>query len=355
MKKYQTETQRFNAVQSRDSNADGEFVYAVISTGIVCYPSCPSRAALPENMRYFTDVAAALADGYRYCKRCRTDQPPLAVRNKQLVIEACRLMDNADDTVRIDSIATAVGVSRYHLQKLFKQYVGLSPKAYAQAIRVARVQDRLSHDNSIMQTLMDAGYDSVGSFYADVHKRLGMTATTLRQGAPGVKIHYGFATTMFGLIVVAQTKAGICSVLFGETREALIADLSARFSKATLINDTHSMQPQISAVAEKINIPDAAFDVPLDILGTVFQERVWQALRDIGPGITASYKDVAQAIGQPTAARAVARACSENPLAVLVPCHRVVKADGGLSGYRWGVERKRKLLDNEAMADTTQG
>ncbi len=348
MTSYQTNAQRLEAVQSRDSRADGQFVYAVISTGIVCYPSCPSRAALPENMRYFMDVPSALADGYRYCKRCRTDLPPLAVRNRQLVIDACRLIDNAIDAVRIDSIAANLGISRYHLQKLFKQYVGLSPKAYAQAIRLSRLQEHLQNKPSITQALLDAGYESVGGFYGAVQGRLGMKASTLHRGSVGVQIRYGFAVTTFGRIVVAQTAKGLCAVLFGESEESLIADLSQRFPKAILVHDTDDMQPQIDSVVCKINLPDAAIDIPLDILGTVFQEKVWQALRDIQPGKTASYKDVAQAIGQPTAARAVARACSENPLAVLVPCHRVVKADGGLSGYRWGVERKRELLDKES-------
>lgn len=298
-------------------------------------------------MRYFNDVAAALANGYRCCKRCRTDLPPLAVRNKQLVIDACRLMDESTEAVRIDTIAASMDISRYHLQKLFKQYVGVSPKAYAQAIRVSKLQTHLDDNASITQALLDAGYDSVGSFYADVHKRLGMNVTTLRRGSVGVQIRYGFSVTAFGLIVVAQTATGICAVLFGETEESLVADLSQRFPKATLTHDRDGMQEYIGAVVAKINLPAAAFDIPLDILGTVFQEKVWRALRDIGSGETASYKDVALAIGQPTAARAVARACSENPLAVLVPCHRVVKADGGLSGYRWGVERKRELLDNE--------
>lgn len=348
MDTYQSESQRLKAVQSRDAGADGKFVYAVISTGVVCYPSCPSRAALPENMRYFQDVAEALAAGFRVCKRCRSDLPPLATRNRELVIQACRHIDNSPDAVRIDSLAASLGVSRFHLVKLFKQHVGLSPKAYAQAIRAEKLRENLSTDQTITQVLLDAGYESIGSFYADVQKRLGMSASTLRRGTPGRSILYGFADTRFGLIVVAKTDVGVCAVLFGETREALEQELSIRFPKATLQYDEQGIQVLLAAVVEKISMPESLPQIPVDIQGTVFQEKVWQALCRIDPGRTASYKDVAQSIGQPKAARAVAKACAANPLAVLVPCHRVVRGDGSLSGYRWSVERKKALLDAEA-------
>ena len=348
MNNYYSDQQRWQAITARDADADDSFVYAVITTGVVCYPSCPSRAALPENVRYYADSAAAIADGFRYCRRCRTDLPPLAIRQRELVIKACRLIDESEDSPRIDALAGSLGVSRYHLQKMFKVHVGISPKTYAQAIRVGKVRQLLGSEQSITQALLDAGYESQSSFYSDVHKRLGMKATTLRQGSKDIDIRYAFAQTPFGLIVVAQTRKGICCVLFGDTRKVLTEQLTTRFPKAVLQHDKQGMQGRLEAVVQHITLPDAAADIPLDIQGTAFQEKVWRALQSIKPGHTASYSEVADAIGQPTAARAVATACAANPVAVLVPCHRVVRGDGSLSGYRWGVERKQQLLDNES-------
>ncbi|MFK8079785.1 MAG: bifunctional DNA-binding transcriptional regulator/O6-methylguanine-DNA methyltransferase Ada [Granulosicoccus sp.] len=348
MTSYRSDTQRLEAVRLRDTKADGQFVYAVLSTGVVCYPSCPSRAALSENMRFYHDVDEALAAGFRFCRRCRTDLPPLAIRNQQLVIDACRHIDESLEAVRIADIAESLGVSRFHLVKLFKQTIGLSPKAYAQAIRAHKLRSNLIADQSITQALLDAGYQSMGSFYADVHKRLGMKATTLRNGSSEVAIRYGFADTPFGLVIVAQTGKGVCAVLFGESREALVQDLATRFPKARLQYDEKGVQVQLASVVKKIKKPQSLIQIPLDIQGTVFQEKVWRALCDIAAGQTATYAQVAQAIGQPKAARAVAKACAANPVAVLVPCHRVVRGDGSLSGYRWSIERKRALLETEA-------
>jgi len=348
MESYLSDAQRLQAVQRRDARADGYFVYAVLTTGVMCYPSCPSRAALPENMRFYKNVAEAQAAGFRHCKRCRTDLPPLTDRNRQLVVQACRHIEASECVVRIESLATVFGVSRFHLLKLFKHYIGLSPKAYAQAIRAEKLRDTLDADHTITQTLHGAGYDSIGSFYADVQKRLGMSASSLRKGSPQQLIHYGFADTPLGLIVVAQTENGVCALLFGDTPTALKQELVRRFPHATLRHDKQFMQEKIALVVETITAPALVNNIPLDIQGTVFQEKVWQALRKIEPGQTASYADVAQAIGQPKAARAVATACAANPVAVLVPCHRVVRGDGAVSGYRWGVERKRALLDTES-------
>ena len=348
---FQSDASRWQAVTSRDSNADGIFVYAVLTTGIVCYPSCPSRAALSDNVRYFDTVQEALGAGFRYCKRCRTDQPPLAIRNRELVIQACKKIDSDEEPVRIEMLAQSLGVSRYHLQKLFKHHLGISPKAYAQAIRAERLQAQCGDDKSVTRTLLDAGYDSASSFYADVNKRLGMSAGTLRKGASGVDIHYQYAQTNFGLIAVAQTSIGVCAVLFGDSRSSLLDELKSRFPNASLHAGPAGTDQLLSRVIDAIHMPDSSTDIPLDIQGTAFQERIWQALRDIAPGQTASYAKIAKAIDKPGSARAVAGACAANPLAVLIPCHRVVKSDGSLSGYRWGVERKRALLDNEASLD----
>ena len=345
---YHSDKQRWKAISTRDADADGCFVYAVITTGVVCYPSCPSRAALPENVRYYSDSTAAIADGFRYCRRCRTDLPPLAIRQRELVVKACRLIDESDVSPRIDALASALAVSRYHLQKLFKAHVGVSPKIYAQAIRDSKLRQALDIQNSVTQALHEAGYASQGSFYADVQKRLGMKVTQLRQGSEGVSIRYAFAQSPFGLIVVAETLKGICCVLFGDTRKALTSELEMRFPQAVLHHDKVGMQSSLEVVVQQITLPDASVEIPLDIQGTAFQEKVWRALQKIERGQRASYAEVAKAIGQPTAARAVATACAANPVAVLVPCHRVVRGDGSLSGYRWGVERKQRLLDSES-------
>ena len=348
MCKYQSDASRWQAVTSRDSNADGVFVYAVLTTGIVCYPSCPSRTALLENIRYFDTVQEALGAGFRYCKRCCTDKPPLVERNRELVINACKQMGSNEEPVKIEALAISLGVSRYHLQKLFKHHLGISPKAYAQAIRAERLQTQCGADKPVTRALLDAGYDSVSSFYADVNKRLGMSAGTLRKGASGVDIHYQYAQTDFGLIAVAQTSIGVCAVLFGDSQSSLLNELRSRFPNASLHAGPAGNDQLLSRVIDAIHMPDSSTEIPLDIQGTAFQERVWQALRNIAPGQTASYAEIAKAIDQPGSARAVAGACAANPIAVLVPCHRVVKADGSLSGYRWGVERKRALLDGEA-------
>ena len=350
---YQSEASRWQAVKSRDANADGVFVYAVLSTGIVCYPSCPSRAALAENVRYFDTVTEALDAGFRYCKRCHTDKPPLAVRNRQLVVRACELINSASAPVRIDALAKSLDVSRYHLQKLFKHYLGISPKAYAQAIRSDRLCAVNRTDKSVTQAVFDAGYDSFSNFYADVKKRLGMSAGTLGSGASDVVIYYEYACTTFGLLVVAQTRLGVCAVLFGDNEAALLDELTSRFPNASLHTGCVPFHSQVKRVVDAIHMPGSSVDIPLDIQGTVFQERVWQALRQIVPGETVSYADIAKSIDQPGSARAVAGACAANPVAVLIPCHRVVKSDGGLSGYRWGVARKQALLDNETNLDKT--
>lgn len=347
MESYRNKKQRLQAIKARDALADKYFVYGVLTTRIVCYPSCASREALAENMRLFDSVTEAVSAGFRYCKRCRTDLAPLSVRHRDMVVNACRLVDNDETLSRVDVLAQRLGVSRFHLQKVFKEYTGVSPKSYMQAVRAHRMQDALATSATITQVILDAGYDSLGSFYADVHKRLGMNASTQRSGANDIAVRYGFAESQYGLIVVAKTEIGICAVLFGETRQALEEDLSLRFPKAQLNLDEQGVQSQLQAVIQQLDEPDKQIDIPLDIRGTVFQEKVWKALCQIPCGQTASYAQIAKDINQPKAARAVAKACSANPLAVLVPCHRVVKGSGDLSGYRWGVDRKRALLDSE--------
>lgn len=347
MDSYQSSTQRLQAIQERDSNADSCFVYGVLTTGIVCYPSCASRAAKPENMRYFDSVDEALNAGFRHCKRCRTDLQPLSDRHRHLVIQACRLIESEEKIMRVDALAQRLGVSRFHLQKMFKKFVGVSPKTYMQAVRVHSLHHNLDSHSTITEALLDAGYDSLSGFHADVHKRLGMNASTWRKGSSDIDVRYAFAESPFGLVVVAQTDVGVCAVLFGLSREQLVEELSSRFPKAQLFYDEKYLSKYLQIILKKLSEPEKHIDIPLDIRGTAFQERVWKALCRIPTGDTASYAQVAKAIEQPKAARAVAKACSANSIAVLIPCHRVVKGNGELSGYRWGIERKRALLDSE--------
>jgi AraC family transcriptional regulator of adaptative response/methylated-DNA-[protein]-cysteine methyltransferase len=344
---YDTEDKCWQAIQNRDIEADESFLYGVITTGVYCYPSCPSRAALRENTRFYSTREAAVADGLRACRRCHADEPPLLIRQRQLVERACELIMHATETLRVETLATRLGISRFHLQKLFQQFLGMSPKQYIKAVRARHLSETLSGPSSVTEAFLDAGYDSSSSYYADGAARIGMSARTYRRLGEGLSIRYAFGKCHFGKIVVAASERGVCSILFGETQQELTEELSARFSKATLIRDSTAMQQLVAEVVAGIENPVLAQTLPLDVQGTAFQEKVWTALRRIAPGETASYSQIAAGIGQPTAARAVARACGANPVAVLIPCHRVVGAGGDLTGYRWGVERKRRLLEHE--------
>lgn len=349
---YDTEEKRWKAVQARDASADTRFIYGVITTGVYCYPSCPSRTALRENMRYYESREAAVADGLRPCKRCLSDGPPLVERQRRLVEQACRMIAAATEVVKVDTLASELAVSRFHLQKMFRQFLGVSPKQYIKSVRSQNVHRSLESQSTVTDALLAAGYDSSSAYYADGAQRIGMSAKTYRKRGEGLEIRYAFGSTRFGRIIVAATEQGVCSVLFGDNSEALLADLRERFSRASLHEDSQYMQMLVDEVSAGIENPALADGLPLDIQGTAFQEKVWAALRRIEPGTTASYAQIAASIGKPTAARAVASACASNPIAVLVPCHRVVGARGDLSGYRWGRERKQQLLDHECNDET---
>lgn len=348
---YETEEQRWQAVVERDALADTHFLYGVISTGIFCYPSCPSRAALREHTRFFDDPDQARQAGLRACQRCCPDQPPLQVRQRLLVERACEHIGSTLESIKVADLAAELGISRYHLQKLFQQFLGMGPKQYIKAVRARNMAEGLNGSSTVTRAWLDAGYDSSSAYYADGAERLGMSARSYKRQGEGLLIRYAFGETCFGRIVVAITERGICAILFGETPSQLLEDLTQRFSRATLQQDRQGLQELIEQVIAGIENPAQADALPLDIQGTAFQEKVWSALRHIAPGQTASYSEIAERIGQPKAARAVAQACGSNPVAVLVPCHRVLSRDGSISGYRWGVRRKRQLLDNERERD----
>ncbi|SFD74232.1 bifunctional DNA-binding transcriptional regulator/O6-methylguanine-DNA methyltransferase Ada [Massilia yuzhufengensis] len=345
---YNTDEARWAAVQRRDRDADGQFFYSVRSTCVYCRPSCPSRGALRANVAFHASCADAEAAGFRACLRCRPDQPPLAERQAAAVAQACRLIEAAEEAPGLDSLAQAVGMSRFHFHRIFKAHTGITPKAYASAQRNARLQQGLAGAPSVTDALYDAGFGSSGRFYAASTGALGMTPSRYRAGGQGETIHFAVGACSLGAILVASTAQGICAILIGDEPEPLVQDLQQRFPQAELVGAQADFEQTVALVVGFVEAPRLGLDLPLDVRGTAFQRRVWEALRMVPAGATVSYAELAERIGLPAGARAVAGACAANPVAVAIPCHRVVRLDGALSGYRWGVERKRALLEREA-------
>jgi AraC family transcriptional regulator, regulatory protein of adaptative response / methylated-DNA-[protein]-cysteine methyltransferase len=341
---------RWAAVVRRDRSADGQFFYSVRTTGVYCRPSCASRRAKRENVAFHATSEAAERAGFRPCKRCKPDQPSLADRYASQIARACRLIEESDESPSLDMLATAAGLSRYHFHRIFKAVTGITPKAYATAHRNERARQQLTNRNSITQAIYDAGFNSNASFYARSVDTLGMKPRDFRAGGANATIRFAVAQCSLGAILVAATDKGVCSILLGDDPDVLVRELQDRFSRAQLIGGDTNFERLVAQVVGFVEAPAIGLDLPLDVRGTAFQQRVWQALRKIPVGATASYAAIAKRIGSPKAVRAVAQACAANPLAVAIPCHRVVRNDGNLSGYRWGVERKRALLDRERAA-----
>lgn len=341
---------RWAAVVARDATADGQFFYSVKTTGVYCRPSCAARAARPENVHFHATAAAAERAGFRPCQRCRPGQPPLAQQHAAVVADLCRFIENADPAPSLQALAQRAGLSGYHLHRIFKAITGVTPRAYAAAHRTARVRLELARGDTITGAIYGAGYNSSGRFYATSNQVLGMTPTRYRAGGANTAIHFAIGESSLGAILVAASTRGICAILLGDDADALVRDLQDRFPRALLVGGDDGFEQWVAAVVGLVETPKLGLDLPLDVRGTAFQLRVWQALRDIPVGQTATYTAIAHRIGAPTAVRAVAGACAANPLAIAIPCHRVVRLDGGLSGYRWGVERKRALLDREGSA-----
>ncbi|MYM81772.1 bifunctional DNA-binding transcriptional regulator/O6-methylguanine-DNA methyltransferase Ada [Duganella sp. FT50W] len=350
MGKYGNDEQRWAAVQRRDGGADEVFWYSVRSTGVYCRPSCAARPALRKNVAFHDSRAAAERAGFRPCLRCKPDQPPLAERHAAMVAQACRLIDDADaDTMPdLDRLASAVGVSRFHFHRLFKAVTGITPKAYANAARARRVQDGLAAKASVTDAMYAAGFNSSGRFYAQSPAVLGMKPSAFRAGGAGERIRFAIAECSLGPILVASTEQGICAILIDDDPDFLVKDLQDRFPRAELIGAEPAYEQVVSRVVGMVEQPSLGLELPLDVRGTAFQQRVWQVLRSIPPGRRVSYAELAELAGVPRGARAVASACAANAIAVAIPCHRVVRNDGGLSGYRWGVDRKAALLNREA-------
>lgn len=339
---------RWVSVLTRSAAADGSFVYSVRTTGVYCRPSCGSRLARPENVRFHPTGEAAENAGFRPCKRCKPDQPSLIEQHAAKVTAACRLIEASPDAPTLEVLAAQAGMSPFHFHRVFKATTGLTPKAYAAARRGERVRRELGRTRSVTAAIYESGYNSNGSFYGETGRLLGMTPTTYRAGGASAEIRFAVGECSLGSILVARSQHGVCAIMLGDDPEALARDLQDRFPRATLIGGDPEFEQLVSRVVGLVESPARGLELPLDVQGTAFQQRVWRALREIPPGSTASYTEIASRIGSPKSARAVAQACAANPLAVAIPCHRVLRNDGGLSGYRWGVERKRALLEREA-------
>ena len=342
-----TQDPRWQQLVERSTAADGQFVYAVCTTGIYCRPSCPSRQPKPENVIFFADGQAASAAGFRPCLRCTPDQASPQQRQAELITQACQHIAMTDGTPSLQALAAEAGMSRYHFHRLFKKITSLTPRAYAMAVRHQKLQQTLPTAASITDAIYDAGYQSSSRFYAEATQRLGMTPSHFRAGGSQTTIHFAIAQCSLGAILVAQSQLGICAIFLGEDPATLLQQLQDQFPQADLQGDEQAFEQQMAAVIALIDNPRQGLELPLDIRGTAFQQRVWQALRDIPPGKTMSYGELAEKIGQPSAVRAVARACAANTLAVAIPCHRVIRQNGELSGYRWGLARKQALLARE--------
>jgi AraC family transcriptional regulator, regulatory protein of adaptative response / methylated-DNA-[protein]-cysteine methyltransferase len=348
--RFATDDDRWAAVLRRDPAADGRFYFAVRTTGVYCRPSCAARVARRENVAFHLTCAEAERAGFRPCKRCRPDEAPLAERQASVVAKACRLIEEAEEAPSLDGLARAAGMSRFHFHRVFKSVTGVTPKAYADAHRAKRVREELGQRDTVTEAIYGAGFNSSGRFYAASSDLLGMTPTAFRSGGNGATIRFAVGECSLGSILVAATDKGVCAILFGDDPDTLVRDLQDRFPKARLIGADNEFEQLVATVVGFVEAPAQGLVLPLDVRGTAFQQRVWQALREIPSGSTASYAEIARRIGQPKAVRAVARACASNGIAVAIPCHRVVRNDGALSGYRWGVERKRALLEREAAA-----
>ena len=348
--RYDDNDGRWQAVVTRDAGADGHFWFSVATTGVYCYPSCAARTPRREHVAFHASPAGAERAGFRACKRCRPDLPPLRQRIAAAVGRACRAIENAQGEIGASELAAEAGLSPRQLGRHFKALTGLTPKQYALARRGERMRERLaSGASSVTTAVYEAGYGSASRFYERSQALLGMQPASYARGGRGQTIRWDVADSWLGSVLVAATEHGVCAVLFGTGRRQLAAELTRRFSAARLeeAEPGSAFSQWITAVLEAIESPQRAAALPFDVAGTAFQLRVWQALRTIPAGETATYGEIARRIGRPGAARAVGTACGSNPVAVLIPCHRVLAADGSLGGYRWGTERKRALLARE--------
>lgn len=338
----------WRAVLARDPRSDGAFVYAVRSTGIYCRPSCPARRPQREQVLFFAMPAAAERMGFRPCRRCRPQQAATPDPQVELVQRACRYIEaHSNEPLTLAGLGAQFHLSPHHLQRTFKRIMGITPRQYAEACRLNQLKAQLRAGEAVTGALYEAGFGSSSRLYERAPARLGMTPATYRRGGQGVRIGYTIVDCPLGRLLVAATGHGVCAVSLGDSDADLVAALVHEYPAAAIERDDAGLSQWVSAILAYLNGQQPHLDLPLDVQATAFQWQVWEALRSIPYGSTRSYREIAQALGQPTAARAVARACATNPVALVIPCHRAVRQDGGLGGYRWGLERKRRLLEQE--------
>jgi AraC family transcriptional regulator of adaptative response/methylated-DNA-[protein]-cysteine methyltransferase len=338
---------RWQALRQRDPAADGSFFYSVKTTGVYCRPSCGARTPRPENVEFHANCADAERAGFRACLRCKPKEAPAAERTAAIVLAMCRRLEESENAPTLEALAREVGLSAFYAHRLFKAATGVTPRRYYTAQRSARVRNELKRGGSVTQALYGAGYGSSGRFYAEVGARLGMSPSRFKVGGKAERIAYATAQCSLGAVLVAATARGICAISLGKSAASLTRELVQQFPQAQLVDGDAHFQALVRCVIALIEEPSSSERLPLDIRGTAFQERVWQALQRVPAGKRVTYRQLAEQIGEPRAARAVASACANNRIAVAIPCHRVVRADGNVGGYRWGVTRKQQLLARE--------
>ena len=341
---------RWARIVARDKTADGELWYSVSTTGVYCRPSCPSRAANPTNVRLHDTLAGAKATGCRPCRRCNPDGPSSEVESAALVAKACRIIEQSAEAPSLEELAATIGLSPSYFHRVFKAVSGLTPKAYAAAHRAKKLRAELTSGGTVTEAIYGAGFNSSGRFYEKSTDLLGMNPSRYRAGGVDEELKFAVGETSLGAILVASSKKGVAAILLGDDADALVRDLQDRFPSARLIGADRDYEALVAEVVGFVEQPALGLTLPLDIRGTAFQQRVWRALTEIPAGKTVCYADVARRIGVPKAVRAVASAVAANNVAVAIPCHRVIRNDGSLSGYAWGVERKRELIRRESDA-----
>jgi AraC family transcriptional regulator of adaptative response/methylated-DNA-[protein]-cysteine methyltransferase len=335
-------------VRARDRSADGQFWYSVATTGVYCRPSCPSRTANPRNVGLHGSLAEAKATGFRPCKRCNPDGPSADIENAAIVASACRLIEGSEEILSLKCLAQSANLSTSYFHRLFKSVTGLTPRDYAEAHQASRVRDGLARGRTVTEAMYEAGFNSSGRFYEKSRNMLGMTPTQYRAGGSNEDIRFAVGQSSLGAVLVASSKKGVASILIGDDPDELMRDLQDRFPKARLVAGDKEYESMVVDVVDFVETPQIGLNLPLDVRGTAFRRRVWQALQAVPAGHACSYSEIARRIGAPKAVRAVASACAANNIAVAIPCRRVVRNDRALSGYAGGTERKRELVAREA-------
>ncbi|WP_217907714.1 bifunctional DNA-binding transcriptional regulator/O6-methylguanine-DNA methyltransferase Ada [Desulfosediminicola ganghwensis] len=342
----------WHAVLSRTDNGDGSFYYGVKTTGIYCRPGCSSRLPKRENVEFFPSCEEAEAKGYRACKKCRPTELGKEHYLKEKIVTACRIIESSSEHIKLADLAAEVGLSPYHFHRLFKKYLGVTPKQYSMYRQSVRFGDHVKSSGSVTEAIYEAGFGSNSVAYQKRNRKLGMKPKILKKGGEGLTIRYGISSCYLGAIIVATTGRGVCAIEFADDPEDLPTLVQARFPKAKLMEGGGDFVELLEMVVRSIEVPQQAHNIPLEIQGTAFQLQVWEVVGSINCGQTLTYTEVAERMGKPQAARAVASAIAANSLAVVIPCHRVVGKDGRLAGYRWGIERKQQLLAKERTEET---